>query len=89
LYAALQRAPDPSDAAAVEAAIGVIGVFLAVMRGYGLEDDDAVHAVRIVRASLHGFVALEAEGGFALPLPLDETWRRLVASLDRGLALQA
>jgi AcrR family transcriptional regulator len=85
LYAALQRAPDPADPAAAAAATDVIDVMLAVVRGYDLEGDDAIHAVRIVRSTLHGFVALEAEGGFAIPLSLDETWARLVTSLDRGL----
>ena len=59
---------------------------LAVLRGYGLDGDDAIHAVRIVRAALHGFVALEIGGGFGLPLALDETFERLIAVLDRGLA---
>ena len=42
--------------------------------------------MRIVRAALHGFVALEAGGGFGMPLPVDDTFERLVAALDRGLA---
>jgi AcrR family transcriptional regulator len=87
LYDALQRAPEPGDPTA-QAAAQVVDVFVAVMRGYGLHDDDAIHAVRIARSTLHGFVALEAEGGFGMPLSLEETWVRLVASLDRGLAFQ-
>jgi AcrR family transcriptional regulator len=88
LYAALQRAPDPGDEAVAAAAVGVVEVMVAVMRGYGLHDDNAIHGVRIVRSALHGFVALEAEGGFGMPLSLEETWGRLVASLDRGLVSQ-
>ena len=63
-YAALQRAPEPDDPAASAAAAALVDVVLAVLRGYGLEGDDAIHGVRIVRAALHGFVALEAGGGF-------------------------
>ena len=59
---------------------------IAVLRGYGLQGDDAIHGVRIVRAALHGFVTLEAGGGFGLPLSLDDTFGRLVAVLDQGLA---
>jgi len=59
---------------------------LAVLRGYGLEGDDAVHAARTVRAALHGFAALETGGGFGIPLDLDATFARLVGVLDRGLA---
>jgi AcrR family transcriptional regulator len=85
LYAALQRAQELGEPAA-SYAVAVVDVFVAVLRGYGLEADEAIHAVRIVRSALHGFVALEAGGGFALRLSLDDTWDRLVALLDRGLA---
>ena len=57
----------------------------AVLRGYGLEGDDAIHAVRLLRSALHGFVSLEGAGGFALPLGLDETYERLIEMVDRGL----
>jgi hypothetical protein len=60
-------------------------VILAILRGYGLEGDDAIHATRIVRAALHGFVLLEANEGFRIALDLDETFARLVAVLDQGL----
>jgi hypothetical protein len=56
------------------------------MRGYGLEGDDAIHAARAVRSALHGFVALEAGGGFGIPIDLDESYARMVAVLGRGLA---
>jgi hypothetical protein len=62
-----------------------VDVVLAVLRGYGIDGDDAVHAARIIRVALHGFVSLEADGGFAIALSLDETFARLVATLDRGL----
>jgi AcrR family transcriptional regulator len=85
-YAAAQRAHDlQGDEDAVAAAGAVTDVVLAVLRGYGLHGDDAVHAARVIRVALHGFVALEAEGGFAIALSLDETFERLIATLDRGL----
>ena len=58
---------------------------LAVLRGYELDGDDAIHAARIIRSALHGFVALQSAGGFGIPLDLDETFARLVAVLDVGL----
>jgi AcrR family transcriptional regulator len=85
-YAAAQRARDlQSDEDAVAAAGEVTGVVLAVLHGYDLDGDDAVHAARVIRVALHGFVSLEADGGFAIELSLDETFERLVATLDRGL----
>ena len=50
-----------------------------ILRGYGLEGDDAIHAARAVRSALHGFVALEAGGGFGIPVDLDESYARMVA----------
>jgi AcrR family transcriptional regulator len=84
-YAALQPAPARGDDEGTVAAAGVVDVVLAVLRGYGLEGDEAIHATRIVRAALHGFVTLETDGGFGLPLALDDSYARLVDVLDRGL----
>jgi AcrR family transcriptional regulator len=85
-YAAAQRAREiQNDEEAAAAATAVMEVVLAVLRGYGLEGDDAVHAARTIRVALHGFVSLEADGGFAIALPLDETFEFVLATLDRGL----
>jgi AcrR family transcriptional regulator len=85
-YDALQRlAGGAAGEEATDAATQLVEVVLAVLRGYGLEGDDAIHAARIVRSALHGFVALEQAHGFAIPLELDETFARLLATLDRGL----
>jgi AcrR family transcriptional regulator len=85
-YDAVQRPPDGIDPRAQEAARRLVDVVLAVLRGYGLEGDRAIHGARIVRAALHGFVTLEAAGGFGLPLSLDDSFDQLVEVLDRGLA---
>jgi AcrR family transcriptional regulator len=81
-YAAVQSARATTGGQAAEQLVGVV---LAVLRGYGLGGDDAVHAARVLRAALHGFVSLEAEGGFGIPLPLDESFTLLVEVLDTGL----
>jgi AcrR family transcriptional regulator len=86
VYAAMQRAPEGGDDERVVAAARLVGVLTAVLRGYGLERDDAIHAVRLLRSAVHGFVSLEAEGGFAFPLGLDESYERLIEMVDRGLA---
>jgi AcrR family transcriptional regulator len=88
-YAATQRAPgtepDAANGEYAAAAADLVGVLVAVLRGYELHDDDAIHGVRMVRAALHGFVSLEREGGFAMPVDLEESYRRLVQTLDHGL----
>ena len=85
-YLAAQRAPDPVDPAAVAAARSAVDVLVALLDGYGLRGADAIHAARIVRSALHGFVALEAAGGFGLAEDVEESFARLVALLERGLA---
>ncbi|MEU8168364.1 WHG domain-containing protein [Micromonospora sp. NPDC049004] len=81
-YPATQRVPDPSDPEHVEAGERAVGAIFAVLRGYGLTDDDAVDATRALRSALHGFVALEAAGGFGLPRDVDRSYQQLVAGLD-------
>jgi AcrR family transcriptional regulator len=84
-YAATQRAPAAGEDEVATVAARAVDVLLAVLRGYGLEGDDAIHAARAVRSALHGFVALESGGGFGIPVALDESFDRMVAALARGL----
>ena len=63
---------------AMAAATAVLQIVLSVLAGFGLEGEDAIDAVRGLRALLHGFVAIEAAGGFKLPQDLDRSYRRLV-----------
>lgn len=81
-YAALQRAPSAEHQQDAQA---VVDVVLAVLNGYGLHRDDAIHAARAIRSALHGFVLLESGEGFGLPLSVDESFARLVSILDAGL----
>jgi AcrR family transcriptional regulator len=81
-YEALQRAPAGGRS---EDAQAVVDVVVAVLRGYGIEGDSAIHAVRTIRSALHGFVSLEAEGGFGMPLAVDDSFERMVAVLHHGL----
>jgi AcrR family transcriptional regulator len=76
-YAAVPVDPlhDPALAAA---GTRLLDVILAVLRGYGLEGSDAIHATRCARAIAHGFASIEASGGFGLREDLDETYDRLI-----------
>lgn len=81
-YPATLRAPSPDDPAHVRAGERAVGSIYAVLAGYGLEGEDAVDATRGLRSALHGFVALEAGGGFGLPQDVDRSFAQLVAALD-------
>ena len=84
-YAAMPA--DPLDDPALAAAgTRLLDVILAVLRGYGLEGSEAIHATRCARALAHGFASLEAAGGFGLPEGLDETYERLIRMFLATLA---
>jgi AcrR family transcriptional regulator len=89
LYAATLRAPDPADPELDAAGDELLTIVLAVLDGYGFEGEDGLHAVRGLRSVLHGFVALEALGGFGLPLDRDESFARLLDMFLAGLHLRA
>jgi AcrR family transcriptional regulator len=88
-YAATATAPPPGDEALAAAATDVIDVMFAVLRGWSIEGDDAVHAIRGIRSAIHGFVTLETEGGFGIPLDLDVSFDRMIMTLARGLGERA
>jgi AcrR family transcriptional regulator len=85
-YAATLRAPDPDDAGYVAASEEALAVLLAVLQGYDLKGDDAIDAIRALRSALHGFVSLDALGGFGLPRSVDRSFDRLVTAFDGVLA---
>jgi AcrR family transcriptional regulator len=85
LYAASLRAPKPGENDLAAAGEAVIGTVLAVLAGYGVRGDDALHAVRGLRAVIQGFVSLDATGGFRLKLDLGESFDRLLAAFARSL----
>jgi AcrR family transcriptional regulator len=86
-YAAMQVAFDREENQVAGAA--VVGVILAVLDGYGITGDGAIHAVRAIRSALHGFVSLEHEGGFGIPLSPDDSFVTLVEMIDAGLQRRA
>ena len=86
LYAASLRASKPGDKESAAANDMLLGTLLAVLAGYGIRGDNALHATRGLRAIIHGFVSLDAAGGFRLKLDLDESFNRLLAAFARDLA---
>ena len=72
---------DPAPRRAVE-------LLISVMRGYALEGEQAIHAVRALRAAIFGFVTLEIGGGFGMPLDVEDSFEWLLELFDRGLCDQ-
>lgn len=89
LYAASRRAAGPGEDALASAGAEVVETVLGVLAGYGLADEDALHATRGLRAIIEGFLSLDAAGGFGLALDVEESLLRLIRAFADGLAQQA
>jgi AcrR family transcriptional regulator len=85
-YPLTQRVPDAEDPVHLAAGEQAVQAVFAALRGYGLDGDEAIHATRVVRSALHGFVSLEVDGGFGLPQDVGRSFERLVSALHASLS---
>ena len=88
-YAATVRAPADDDKEAQDVVQRTLAPLIAVLAGWAIEGDEAIHLVRVVRSALHGFVSLELGSGFGMPLHVDESFDLLVDSLVVAIEAQA
>ncbi|MEW2529717.1 TetR/AcrR family transcriptional regulator [Streptomyces sp. NPDC047071] len=82
-YAATQT-PIPIDPELAARAAGprrAVELTYGMLRGYGLAEPDLTDAVRVLRSTFHGFVALEAAGSFAHERSPQRTWERALDAL--------
>lgn len=85
LYPLTIRAPEPDEAELVVLSQEMIQLLLLIMSSLGLQGDEAIHAIRGLRAILHGFTSLEAAGGYKMALDQEDSFRRLVSTYLAGL----
>lgn len=85
IYPLILRAPDPSEAELQSLSRELVQLLLLLLATLGVTGDEALHAVRGFRALLHGFIALEATGAFALPLDVDQSFDHALAAYLDGL----
>jgi AcrR family transcriptional regulator len=78
-------APAAGDDDHAAAAAAVLDVMTSVLRSWSLDADDTIHALRAIRAAVHGFATLETSGGFGLDLDVDASFDRLIGMLADGL----
>jgi AcrR family transcriptional regulator len=88
-YATTLGAPTADDPEATRAAEAAIKPIVAILAGWGIEGDEALHLVRVIRSALHGFVSIELGGGFGLPLDLDTSFALLTDSLVTAIQAAA
>lgn len=79
----------PDDVVYASASMRPVEPVVAILRGYDLNEDEAIHAARTLRAALHGFVSLERIGGFGLDVDVDDSFTWLVDRLAETLETAA
>ncbi|MEM7737988.1 MAG: WHG domain-containing protein [Deinococcota bacterium] len=84
-YEITLQSNEGQDAELVVAEKEALEIFIGILRGYNLEEEHALHAIRAIRSSIHGFVALEVKGGFGLPLDIEESFHYHLQILDYGI----
>ncbi|MFJ3772892.1 TetR/AcrR family transcriptional regulator [Streptomyces sp. NPDC090075] len=85
-YAATQIRVDPALVDPGNPATRrTVEITYGMLRGYGLHEPDLTDAVRLLRATFHGYCALEAGGGFNAPRDVRASWDRAVDALHIAL----
>ncbi len=84
-YLAAQRPAQESDPEAASAGARVVDLLRSVMKPFGLSARDEIHAVRGFRSLVHGFVGLNAAGGFGLPVDVERSLERALGWFVAGL----
>ena len=69
----------------LKASTRVIDSLAAVLRGYGIGEDEMDHAIRTVRSTIHGFAMLNASQSFQWDADPDQSFDWMIRFIDRGL----
>ena len=78
------RESGPEDPL-VAARARLLDSFAAALLGYRLDPGQQIHALRMLRSVLHGFVTLDAAGAFQLDTDVDDSFAWMVDFIDHGL----
>lgn len=89
LYAALVPTTEVDDDAVRQTGAAVLETVMSVLRGYGLDDEQAVHAARTLRSAVHGFVTFELSGGFGLTQSPDDSFAWMTSLLAQAFRSSA
>lgn len=81
---ALTSTNDPDDDL-VAAQSAIVDTLTRIVAGLGVTADEKVHASRVLRSAVHGFVALEARDAFPSPQDPNETFDQLIAVVLKGI----
>ncbi|WP_432482930.1 TetR/AcrR family transcriptional regulator [Kineococcus esterisolvens] len=85
-YAATTVRLPPEVAAVSEGHRRIVQLSYRLLEGYALPPEALTDAVRFSRSALHGFVTLEAAGGFGSEGDREASWVATLRGVDRALA---
>lgn len=86
LYALMARVPPDNEAEDAGPVIrSILAQFAEPLSQLGVPDAETVHAIRGLRASVHGFLLLETSHQFGLAEDPEESFRWMVDALLRGV----
>lgn len=89
-YAAINSArPTGPEDPFIPASARALDSLAALLRGYHLDSAQEVHALRMLRSTLHGFAGLETVTGFQLETDADQSFTWMVEFIHRGLQASA
>jgi AcrR family transcriptional regulator len=90
LYASFLPAPKPDeDPELYEAMAEPVFLVAHVLLEMGIPPSEAIHLIRALRALLHGFLDLEAQEGFGMPIDIDASFERSVELILAGIEAAA
>lgn len=68
-----------------KASVRLVDSAIAVLRGYGIPEEEMSHALRTFRSTFHGFASLQASNGFQWTGDPDESFDWMIRFFDSGL----
>ncbi|MEU8928088.1 TetR/AcrR family transcriptional regulator [Kitasatospora sp. NPDC048545] len=72
-----------AETAAASAGVRHAQMTRAILRGYDLTEPEQTHAVRMLGSVFHGYISLEAAGGFShTAVDAQQSWDWIIDSLD-------
>ncbi|KAA3644594.1 MAG: TetR/AcrR family transcriptional regulator [Chloroflexi bacterium] len=85
LYPLMLRAPEEHEEELAAIHTQFLNTVMLMLGSFGINGDQALHAIRGFRSLLHGFVSLDQVGGFGMPLDLDHSYELLTNMMIDGL----
>lgn len=90
LYESFLPAPRQEvDPELYEALARPVFAIARVLLDMGIPQSEAIHLIRAMRATLHGFLDLEAKDGFGMPVDIDASFDTAVELMIKGIQAAA